>query len=474
MDFSWTLFVDLGIISFAMLLATLIRSRVPFFQRFLIPNALTAGFILLPFYNFVAPLLGLGTDGLGEMIYHLLSISFVAMTLRKSPRAGKKGDRGIISFSVGVLSQYGLQAFIGLLLTIIFISTFAPTLFPAFGFLCPLGFALGPGQAFAIGKGWEALGFNGAGTVGLTFAAVGFLWACFGGMFLINYGIRRGWMSKEQAEALNKRGIRRGVYKRESTLPSAGSLTTESEAIDSMTFNTGVVLAVYFLSYLFLHLVTYLLSFAGDMGRELAVNLWGISFVFAALVAIVIKQIFKITKLEYVLDNGTLTRISGLSVDLMVTSAVAAISLVIVAEYWLPILLLSVVVGPLILITVPWFCSRLFRDHQFHRMLMIYGVSTGTLPTGLALLRVIDPDFETPVASDYMYSAGLTFILAIPFILAINLPAYASTQNNMPLFWLAVLVSFVYMVVMFIAFLVLSKGRAFKKASTIWLRQDKS
>ena len=72
MDFSWSLFIDLGLISFALIIATVIRAKVPFFQRFLIPNALTAGFILLPIYNFVLPRLGHGNGGLGNLVYHLL------------------------------------------------------------------------------------------------------------------------------------------------------------------------------------------------------------------------------------------------------------------------------------------------------------------------------------------------------------------------------------------------------------------
>ena len=71
MSFSWTLFIDLGLISAAILCATFIRARVPFFQKYLIPNALTAGFLLLPFYNLVAPRLGLSSDRLGTLVYHL-------------------------------------------------------------------------------------------------------------------------------------------------------------------------------------------------------------------------------------------------------------------------------------------------------------------------------------------------------------------------------------------------------------------
>ncbi len=474
MNFSWSLFINLGVISAALILATLIRARVRFFQRYLIPNALTAGFILLPLYNFVFPQLGISSAGLGELAYHLLSISFVAMALRKAPPGGTRGDKRIFSTSIAVLSQYALQAALGLLLTLGFIVTLMPDLYHSFGFLLPLGFVLGPGQAFAIGSGWEMSGISGAGSVGLTFAALGFIVSCFGGVFLINYGIKRGWLDKRFVDVLNAQGVKTGVYARDAVKPVGSHLTTETEAIDSMTFNTAIVLLCYFSAYLFLQGVTAALSVIGPLGQELAVNLWGISFIFASLIGLLFKAIFFGLKLEYILDNATLTRVAGLSVDFMVTSAIAAISLVLVSRLIVPILVLSLVGTVVALLTVPWMCSRIFRDHQFHRMLIIFGVSTGTLSTGLALLRVIDPDFETPVASDYAYASGITFMLAIPFILSINLPVRAFITGNMLFFWIAVAVSVGYLLFVFISYVLLSRARAFARPASLWLEQPDS
>lgn len=110
--------------------------------------------------------------------------------------------------------------------------------------------------------------------------------------------------------------------------------------------------------------------------------------------------------------------------------------------------------------TLPWICSRLFVDPQFRRALVILGASTGTMPTGLALLRIIDPESETPVASDYMYASGLTYIFAIPLILSINLPAYSVTKNNPALFWIAFLVSAGYLVFVIISFFIISRKRS--------------
>ncbi|MFW5729182.1 MAG: sodium:glutamate symporter, partial [Spirochaetota bacterium] len=418
MDFNWTLFVDLGIISAALLLATFIRAKVPFFQRFLIPNALTAGFILLPLYNFVFPHIGITSDGLGDLAYHLLALSFVAVALRRSPEETERKAKRRFSLAIGILSQYAVQAFLGLTLTFVLMSTIFPKLYEPFGFLLPLGFVLGPGQALAIGRSWSSFGIEGAGSVGLTFAALGFILATFGGVYLINYGLRRRWITKEQLATMETKTVTTGIVPRTAQKKVAARLTTETEAIDSMTFNAAIVLVVYLFAYLFLKLMNWVLPLlAGDAGADLAVNLWGIHFIFAAIFGLGVRQLINLVGVTHVVDNGTLTRLSGWGVDFMVASAIAAISLVVVQQYIWPILILAGTGAILAFVTLPWIASRLYEDHQFHRMILLFGVSTGTLTTGLALLRVLDPEFETPVATDYAYASGMVFVLAIPFIL---------------------------------------------------------
>lgn len=469
MDFTWSLFIDIGLVSVALLAATAIRHKVRFFQRYLIPNALTAGFLLLPFYNYVAPLIGIESAHLGELVYHLLSLSFISMTLRATAPQASSGDGRIFATAIATLSQFGIQAFIGLLFTLLMMSTVLPDLFPSFGFLLPLGFVQGPGQAFAIGSGWERFGFEGAGSIGLTFAAMGFVFASFGGVFLINVGVRRKWLTEDFLQNLDTSAVKSGIYPSRKRRPVGAEMTTESEAIDSFTFHLALVLGVYLLAYLLLLGITTGLTTLGPLFADLAENLWGINFIFSALTGILVRTFMRRTGLDFAVDSKTLTRISGFSVDYMVAAAIGAISIVVVRAYLLPILGLSLIAGLVALLLVPWMCSRLFVDHQFHRTMMIFGVSTGTLPTGLALLRVIDPEFETPVASDYMYASGLTFVFAIPFILAINLPAYAATTGNFNYFWAGIAVSLAYILFVVIAFLFIARGRAFAARTHVWM-----
>jgi len=469
MEFQWTTFVHLGVISLALLGATWLRARVRLFQRFLIPNSLTAGFMLLAFYNLLGPRLGLDAADLGEMIYHLLSLSFIAMSLRTVP--GRKAGKGIVSTGLLITTSFTLQGILGLALTALFIFTWFPGLFPSFGLFVPLGFEAGPGQAYSIGAGWEALGLEGAATIGLAFAAVGFLWACFGGVFLVNLGVRKGWIGSQARRGIRAARARTGILPPDIDAPAGSHLSTETEAIDTLSVNLGVVLGVYLLSFLLLKGLSWVLSFAGPEGRELAVNLWGISFIFAALLALGARLLAVRLRIVHILDNGSLTRIAGTSVDLLVAAALGAISLVVIARFWVPLVITAAAAGGFTMLYVLWFSSRLFTDHPFERAIVIYGASTGTMPTGLALLRILDPEFRSPAATDYMYGSGISFFMIIPYILGINLPVYGYIRRDPSRYWILAAMVLAYLLVCLVVYRVLAGGRAFARPGQLWYRE---
>ncbi|MCK5251240.1 MAG: sodium:glutamate symporter, partial [Spirochaetaceae bacterium] len=91
------------------------------------------------------------------------------------------------------------------------------------------------------------------------------------------------------------------------------------------------------------------------------------------------------------------------------------------------------------------------------RTLVIYGVATGTLASGLALLRVVDPELKTPIAEDYMRAAGIVFPMAIPLILIIPFPAYAYLRGDPMWLWLAGAGCLIYLMICLTGFLILRR-----------------
>ncbi|MGM0404296.1 MAG: hypothetical protein ACQEQN_11305, partial [Thermodesulfobacteriota bacterium] len=65
--------------------------------------------------------------------------------------------------------------------------------------------------------------------------------------------------------------------------------------------------------------------------------------------------------------------------------------------------------------------SRL-ADYRLERTLAIYGVVTGTVSSGLLLLRIVDPELKSPAAREIGFMnifsvpivGGLTFFLNVP------------------------------------------------------------
>ena len=370
---NWNYVVHIGVISLALLGGALLRARVKFLQRFLLPVSIIAGVFLFLFYNFIAPRLGFKSDFLGELVYHLLNISFIAMMLRVENKKEPKGSKkGILAQNVtAVIAQYGLQCFFGLIVTAILMATVMPNLFPAIGYTLVLGFELGPGQSYSIGSIWENMGFVGGSSVGLTMAAIGFFVGSFGGIILINQGIKRGWIGKDYLENLEKKSVRTGFFSRiESERPIGSYLSTDGESIDTFSYHIALVMFVYLLSWGVLTLLSKLLYLLGPLGVDLADSLWGINFIFSAFCAIAVKSLWgwlksiRLSITEPVIGL-TVWQLTSLSPPHWEPSTCGC------EGYWLPILLLSLVGIFITMVLLPFYTSRLYGDHQFQRMLIL-------------------------------------------------------------------------------------------------------
>ena len=283
--------------------------------------------------------------------------------------------------------------------------------------------------------------------------------------------VRKGWLDKKHAEALRTRSLFSGF------LPKGGSregsrLTSEGESIDTLSYHVALIMASYLLSWAMLTVVEKLLLLIGPAGAEIASTLWGINFIFSMFAAAIVHKIMVAAGISYTIDNGTMNRINGLSVDLTVACCLGAISLTALASYFVPVLVLIVVGIIITCFILPWYSSRLYSDYAFLRMLVLFGTATGTLPTGLSLLRVVDPDFETPVARDYAYASGMVFVFVFPLILFVNLPAYSYSQNNPALFYTMLAITGVYTLIFIAVYKILAGKKAFKKMGTFFYTEN--
>jgi len=407
-----------GSLAIMLLAGVLLRTRVTFFQRFLIPSCLIGGILGLILLNI--DLIRLPVSNLESFAYHFFNISFISVGLTGAAKQETASDqnkstvKGTLWMVLTQAVVFPLQAIIGGLF-IMFFGVCGLKLFPTFGFFAPLGFNEGPGQALSFGKVWEGLGFEHAATIGATFATIGYFFAFFVGVPLVNRGIRKG-LSSQVHRVLSPDFIS-GIMDRKQQPVSAGTLTMHSANIDTLAFQAALVGMVYVATYGFVRTI------GGLLAPDVASILWGFFFFFGLVFAFLVKWLMQKIGIDFLIDTGIQRRITGWSIDFLIVSTVMAIQMQIVWKYAIPILAISLTCGVLTTVVVVFLGRRLW-DYNLERTVAIYGTVTGTVSCGLLLLRIADPEFKSPAVIEVAVMNVIMLIPLAPYLILVNAPVW--------------------------------------------------
>lgn len=455
---SWTFdisagdfFLDFAWIGVLLVLATVLRNKIPLFRKYLIPANLIAGTVGLLIGANGLGLIDLTSERLGIYVYHLLALLFIALSLR-APQ--KKLGLSSVKFGLIFIAVYLVQAIAGLLIAFLLFYTLLPDLFVGIGFLSPLAFGMNPGIAYSIGENWQQYGFEYGAIVGLTFSAVGFLTAYTVGIWLVRRGIKRGLTTYISSENDISEDMRAGIIRFPEANPDE-KITTSSESIESFSFHMSMVGFTYILTYGMLKLMESGLIRVG--AEQEVTTLWSFHFIFAAILALAVRKVMEKTRVSSIINDVTMTRCSNLFMDFMIVASVAAISFVVVREYWLPLLSISVVVALATWAVIYFLTLNAFNDFTFERFAAIFGNMTGTLQSGLVLLRILDPAMKSPVSFNLVYGSGLALVFGFPLLLLINAPVHYF-ENVVQGFWVVLFVLFIYLFLLGLAWQYLKKS----------------
>jgi len=250
--------------------------------------------------------------------------------------------------------------------------------------------------------------------VGLAFATIGFFFAFFVGVPLANVRLKKEKYRVEKPPLF----LTTGILQKGERPGSAGGVTIHNSNLDTLTFHFSQVGLVYMVTYFFLIFVSGLLP------PGTANMIWGFFFIFGLIFAILLRLLINISPFSHLLDAPLQRRITGFSVDYLIVSTGCAIELLILETYIAPILFISVTGGVITTIIV-FTLGRKLPDYGLERSIAIYGVVTGTVSSGLMLLRIVDPEFKTPVAREI----GFMNIFAVPVVGGLT------CLINAPLWW---------------------------------------
>ncbi|MBK7755623.1 MAG: hypothetical protein IPI35_04260 [Deltaproteobacteria bacterium] len=171
----------------------LIRRVFPSYAKLGMPDCMLAGVLGLVLGPQVVGVAPFEVADLEAIVYHGLALLFLFVGLQTPPPPSAVG--GARSIAIGIPFTAVMQGIIGLVGVLVFVAVSGEVLHPGFGFMLPLGFNQGPGQALSMGKAWQATGFADGPQVGLIFAALGFAWSVVVGVPLVAYARRRGWIT---------------------------------------------------------------------------------------------------------------------------------------------------------------------------------------------------------------------------------------------------------------------------------------
>ena len=421
----WSFMTQLGLVLLFLMLGNILRRKIPFFEKILVPSALLGGLLLL-IVNMVCRAFGfelVDKQMMQVFTYHCLALGFAAMSLKTEKTTMKTNPSQVLEFGALQGGTYMLQAFVGLGITIImFLLTRHSDKVMSYvcGLILPLAYGQGPGNALT----WDinftntaAAQFAGKGSFGLSLASIGFVVASIFGVMYINIFKKRG--------TLKIRPARNETEFVDLTNP-CGNEIPDSESVDKFSIQMGFVALAYALSFGFMCLLGALSDFTNSIA-------WGFNFLWASLAAMGIKAVVKLLKKKKLMtrnyiNNYQMDRVSGFAFDLMIVAGVAAIEINDIKNYILPIVILSVVGAIITYVYILLAAKECFKGFVHEFFLMSFGTLTGTASNGMILMKEIDPALRTPTSSLYILSTFPAMVMVAPLLLLLNFAVQSFTN----------------------------------------------
>ena len=414
----WNSVIQLGYVAVVILLANFMRRNLDFIRKSMIPVAVLGGFVLLLAKEI--GIVNINQNFMEGLTYHGIALGFIAMSLR-TPQKREAGDESKVGFRSGavIVSSYMIQGVTGLIITIGLALTVMPDMFRAAGLLLPMGFGQGPGQANNVGSSYQALGFEGGHSFGLAIAAAGYIVACVVGVIILNILRKRGEI--KIAEHTGKRPLSsdyiEGDYEADA-----------SESVDKLSVQLAMIVVVYVITYAVTRgLTSGIAALSEGLASTVNTLLWGFNFIIGSALAILLRVILeklreKGARRPYQ-DNYLLGRLSGAFFDIMIVAGIASINTEDIRGLVLPFVLMVAAGTVVTWFHLKWVCKAVYPDYYYEGLISMYGMMTGTISSGVLLLRQIDPELETPAAGNLVVGSSFGILLGAPVLILVGLAA---------------------------------------------------
>ena len=410
-----------GLASVMLCLGMLLRAKVSFFRKMLIPSSVLGGIAGILFMNVVS---GMGVDiGTNPEMYttivnHLFTISFISISLTSTPKesgTAKEVMRGTVGLGLVWCLLYAVTPLIATLIVSIFEKS--SNMNAIYGMLIQFAFCQGPGQSAAYGAIFEQYGWSHASTVAIAFSVIGFIAAFLVGIPAAKFGIERG-IAKNCGKL--DESILKGYLVREEQKEYMVKDTTCNSNIETLAFHFALIGVCYVLAVGIARILAYIPGFLGT-------SMSGMMFMNGMYAAYIVKWLMKRLHLDFLQENTLQSKITGWTADYLVVCAFMAVSVGIIKDWIWVILVVSVTITVITALVCFYFGARFGGINDFERTLGLYGTCTGTVPSGIALVRIVDPDFHTATSVE-LGACNLVMLASTPVYIIILALASGSME----------------------------------------------
>ena len=396
MEFTpWTILVDAGLIGLLLIIGAGLRAVIRPIQSLMIPASVLAGILGLILGPQVLGWLPF-SDQLSTYSSGLIAVVFAAVAMTDDFDV-RKLNRNVGGFAAHGVLMYSLQVALGMAVVLLVLQPLfdAPD---SLGVILFAGWAGGYGTAAAMGDAFSETSPEIA-SLAFTSATVGIIIGIVGGLIQARIAANRGHVQAFRSISSLPEEERTGVLRHVNKRPSIGQHTHTGSSIESLGFQTSVVVMIA--------AVAYALSLViANFWPDLAVPV----FVLAFLTGLVVRAAMAKGRVAKYIDKSTLQSISGTATDVLIVAGIASIQPQIVADFGIELILMFVVGLALTLFLGLWVAPRLMHHGWFERSLFTWGWSTGAVATGIAMLRVVDPQLKSGTLEDF----GIAYIPVTP------------------------------------------------------------
>ena len=105
----------------------------------------------------------------------------------------------------------------------------------------------------------------------------------------------------------------------------------------------------------------------------------------------------------------------------MIICGIASINFEDLSGLWIPFIITCVVGGIVTFYNVKYFCKKVYPGYEEEGFLSMFGMLTGTISSGILLVREIDPELKTPAANNLVSGSGVAIAFGAPILILVGM-----------------------------------------------------